>query len=143
MSRKKIIKIALASLGVLALLFAVLVVHIYMVTDKPKPNSNLHLSRIDIKQEITPEQQNQLKSQVNSLPGVYKTYINPESGTLIYGYYKDQQSPEAVYASLSQSSNIALEKFEVSEEDLAKGCPAFDENSFTFKVGAFVQNVIH
>ena len=125
------------------MLLGVLVVHIAMVTDKPVPNADLHLSRIDIKENLTLEQQNQLKHQVNSLPGVYKTYINPDSGTLVYGYYKGEQNPDAVFASVSGSGDYKLEKFEVSDEDLAKGCPAFDENSLTFKVGAFVQNVIH
>lgn len=143
MARKRITRIVLIVAGVFVFLSATLVAHIYMVTAKPKTNSDLALSRIDIKQEISAEQQIELRRQVNALPGIYKVYINPESRTLIYGYYRNEQSPKAVYASVSQSSNIALEKFEVSEEDLAKGCPAFDENSFTFKVGAFVQNVIH
>lgn len=143
MARKKIIRIALILVGVFVLLSATLVAHIYMVTSEPVVNSSLNLSRIDVEDSLSKEDVAQLKSKVSAIPGVHKTYINADAGTIVYGYYNDQQNPDAVFASLSSSTDYRLTKFEVSEEDLAKGCPAFDESSITFKVGAFVQNVIH
>ena len=125
------------------LLSATLVAHIYMVTQDPVVNSNLNLSRIDVEDSLSQEDVAQIKSLLNAMPGIHKTYVNADAGTIVYGYYNDQQNPDAVYASLSKSTDYRLKKFEVSEEDLVKGCPAFDENSLTFKVGTFVQNVIH
>ena len=125
------------------LLSATLVAHIAMVTNKSIVNSTLNLSRIDVEDSLSEGDVANLKSKINAIPGVHKTYVNAEAGTIVYGYYKDQQNPDAVYASLSNETDYRLTKFEVSEEDLAKGCPAFDESSLTFKVGTFVQNVVH
>jgi len=143
MARKKITRIILIVAGVFVLLSATLVAHIYMVTQDPVVNSNLNLSRIDVEDSLSQEDVAQIKSLLNAMPGIHKTYVNADAGTIVYGYYNDQQNPDAVYASLSKSTDYRLKKFEVSEEDLVKGCPAFDENSLTFKVGTFVQNVIH
>lgn len=144
MSKKNLLRIALSALGVMVLLFGVLVVHIFMVTgNEPSVNSNLYLSRIDFEKPLTEEESVEVKSIVSALPGIHKAYVNKEAGTLVYGYYKGKQNPDVVYAKLGESTPLAIKKFEVSEEDLAAGCPAFDENSATFKVGAFVQNLIH
>ena len=125
------------------LLSTTLVAHIYMVSGKPMVNSNLALGRIDVEDSLSEGDVARLKSIVNAMPGVHKTYVNADAGTIVFGYYNDQQNPDVVYASLSNATDYRLTKFEVSEEDLTKGCPAFDESSFTFKVGTFVQSVIH
>lgn len=143
MARKKIIRIVVVLVGVFVLLSAILVAHIYMVTSKPVVNSNLALSRIDVEDSLSQADVVRLKSIVNAMPGIHKTYVNADAGTIVFGYYNDQQNPNAVYASLSNATDYRLTKFEVSDEDLTKGCPAFDESSFTFKVGTFVQSVIH
>ncbi len=144
MSKKNLIRIAISTIGVLVLLFGVLVVHISMVTgNEPPVNSNLYLSRIDFEKPLSEEESLEVKKIVGALPGIHKAYVNKDAGTLVYGYYKGEQNPDVVYATLGTGTSLAIKKFEVSEEDLAKGCPAFDESSATFKVGTFVQNLIH
>lgn len=138
-------KIAIWTGSIFSLLVVVLVVHIYLVTrpSTPLPNHNVYLSRIDFKESVDSLEANRIMNHVRTLEGIANAYFNIPAGTLVYGYKKGTQSPEKVYQEVSKFTTLKAERLIISEEDMAKGCPAFDKSSFTYKFGEFVKNVFH
>lgn len=134
-------KILRISLGILAALTVVLVIHIYMATHKePIHNANIQLARIDMMQPIDSTQAVSLRSHVKHLPGVKSCYVNVPAGTLVYAYQLDLQNKEAVYAQVASISPVPVKEFVVDAKDLANGCPAMDHSSLEYRFARWVKS---
>ena len=135
-------KIIRISLGVLAALTGILVIHIYMATHKaPLNNANIQLARIDMLQPIDSTQANSLRSHVKQLPGVKNCYVNVPAGTLVYAYDLAEQNNDAVFASVASFSPVDCEPFVVSETDMANGCPAMDHDSYQYRFSNWIRTL--
>jgi uncharacterized membrane protein YukC len=128
-------KIAVSILGVLVLFSGILVYHIYVVTQKQNDfRTSRQLSRIDFTQPIDSIEATQLRYFVAQLPGVESTYFNYANNILVYTYFPEKQSSEAVYAAVMKQGKYTAQKYIVSETDLTKGCPAIGKNSFSYRL---------
>lgn len=144
-NKKLFKKIAIWTVSIFSLLVVVLVVHIYLVTRlaDPLPNHDIYLSRIDFKESVDSTEATRIMNHVRTMDGIANAHFNIAAGTLVYGYKKDVQNPENVYAEVAKFTSLKSERLILSEEDIAKGCPAFDKNTFTYKFGEFVKNVLN
>ncbi len=126
------------AIGTLALLFAVLVIHIYQVTKNKAKNSS-QLSRIDFTLKPDSTEAGKVQNFVAALPGVQNTLFNIRDGILVYTYDSEKQSADKVYTQLMRSGKYQAKKYTVSPAELKQGCPAgYSNNSFS---GRFVHGI--
>ncbi|WP_291722084.1 hypothetical protein [Bernardetia sp.] len=142
-NKKLFKKIAIWTVGILGISFITLVVHIYLVTNPTDklPNHDVYLSRIDFKESIDSLEANRIMNHIRTMKGVTNAHFNVPAGTLVYGYKKDIQDPQSIYEQVSKFTSLKSERLIVTEEDIAKGCPAFDKSGFTYQFGQFVKNI--
>ncbi|WP_338793054.1 hypothetical protein V9L05_11800 [Bernardetia sp. Wsw4-3y2] len=142
---KRLKKIAIWTASIFSVLMVVLVVHIYLVTrpKAPLPSEQIFLSRIDFEKSVDSLEAIRIMNHVQAMKGITSAHFNHEAGLFAYGYQKGLQTPEAVHEEVTKFTTLKSKRHIVSEEDLAKGCPAFDKSSFTYKFGEFVKNVFH
>lgn len=137
-------KISLIIVASAAFLFVVLVVHIALVTGKPKDHkADLQLARIDLQEPVDSAQASLLKSEVLSLPGVDHCYINMDAGTLVYSYARAQQNKTAVLEHLIAVSPVPVTAFELSVAEAAGSCPVIRKGSLQDRFGRWVQDLVH
>jgi len=145
-SKTKLKKYLLIFTSAVVILFVVLVVHIYEVTKPVKyDNSFLQLSRIDFKEDIDSLKANDIRHFVASLRGVQNTLFNVEDNILIYGYNSAEQTPTNVYEKLKAYGHYNAEKFIVSEELKAQGCPMAgkDRSSLVYRFTRYMYNLLN
>ncbi len=144
MKKSILIKTFLSVLGVLMVLTGILVYHIYSVTrTKNDFRTTRQLSRIDFTQPLDSGEATKVRYYVGSLEGVESTHFNYASNILVYSYFPEKQSSENVFALVQKFGKYPAKKYEVNAEDLAKGCPAIDKNSFTYRSSSFVSNLMN
>src|SRR4051812_27736753 len=101
MKKNKLVKIAAWTGSVCTVLVAILFIHIYMVTHKPKADyDKRQLSRIDFKQPVDSAEANNIRAFVAGLHDVNSTYFNVPGGILIYSYTVGKQTSENVFKEL-------------------------------------------
>jgi len=130
---KKIKWIAGSILGITALLFVALVVHILLVTPKNYDNNSLQLSRIDFKEPIDSVKAKHINAQLRSIDGVKNTFFNIEDGTLVYSHDLNKVDAEQAFETLMQKGNYKAERFVVTDAMKNTGCPIMDRNSFSYR----------
>lgn len=145
MKKKTILKIAAWTASVFVILLAVLVIHIYMVTSKPKDNLPLsQLSRIDFKQPLSQAQSDEIKGYVASLEGVESTYFNQQNGILVYTYQVGKQTSANVFEQLMKHGSYKAERYIVTEAMLQNGCPmGAGKNTFTGHLTRYISNMFN
>ena len=143
MKKRKIIKIALISISVCALLFVVLIVHIAMVIKPKNVENNIQLGRIDFKQNIDSSEAVKIVSFVRNLEGVENAFYNPKSGILICGFYNQKQNAQNVYNKLMAYGHYKAERFIVDASAEIKGCPALGaDKSFIYTIASSLAELI-
>ena len=145
-SKNKFKKYVLISASVIAVLFAVLLVHIYMVTKPVKyDNNDLQLSRIDFKEKIDSSKANEIRHFVASLPGVQNTMFNFKDNILVYGYLNGQQTSANVFNKLMGHGQYKAEKFTVSDDMKSQGCPMAgkDRSSLVYRFTGYVYKLLN
>jgi hypothetical protein len=134
-------------LGVLAffvLSFVVLVIHVVMVSKSIKyDNPSLQLARIDFKQPIDSSQAREINTKIRKIDGVGNTHFNLKDGILIYSVDNNKNSDEAVYEKLVSEVPYKAERFLVTNEMAAKGCPAMDKSSFAYQFSNTVNKIFN
>ncbi|MCH7408217.1 heavy-metal-associated domain-containing protein [Belliella sp. DSM 111904] len=133
-------RILIGTTLLLVVLVTTLAVHIYAVT-RPKPGaiSHLALTRIDFDQSLDSLQAVQMTNLVNKLEGVQEVRVNKNSGHVICMYNHKEISPNDIAAMLKSETSMVASVYQPSQETLAQSCPAFNEESLTYKLGAFFQ----
>lgn len=145
-SLKKKIKIGIISLlGIGFLLFAVLIVHIAIMVDnnEPLPMATIQMARADFQEPIDSLDAQYIKQKITLLQGVKSTYFNLKDEILIYTFDNRVNSAQNIYDKAIKTAGFSVERYTVSEEDLARGCPAMSDNSFYGNLTALVSNVIN
>lgn len=135
--------IAGSVLGVIALLFLTLIVHILLVTPKNYDNNNLQLSRIDFKEPIDSAKAKTINSQLRSVDGIKNTHINLKDGILVYSYDVNKVNADQAFEALIQKGNYKATRFVVTDEMKATGCPIMDRNSFSYRFSNGVQKIFN
>lgn len=142
---KKIRKILFWSAGILTLLVLILFVHIaIMVKGMPRmAQPTMQLGRADFSQPVSNEQALQICKQVKNTTGVTDTYFNPKYNTLVYSFDNRKNTAENIYAETIENCGVPSHRFIVKKEDMGKGCPVMDDNSFSGKVTRFVAGIVN
>ncbi len=144
-TRKKTLKKALLiTFSVLAFLFAVLCVHIYVMM-KPKPASptTVALARIDFKQQINGDDAQKISTWLYSQKGVQHVLCNPESRIAVFSFYPAKTNADNIAANLSTSMHYNAVRYMPSAKEMAQGCPAGygGASSFSAKVYGVMKNI--
>lgn len=144
MNKKIITKIAIWSTAVIAVLVSILIVHIYLVTQK-SPNleaNNRQLSRIDFKQDIDTVEAEKIKGFVKSLSGVDGVYFNIKDEILVYTYEVGKQNSAFVFNKLIAFGKYKAVKYEVTKEQAENGCPIGKEkSSLIYKITSLISKI--
>lgn len=144
--KKWIIRITVGTLTLSIVLFAALVLHLYMVMPQ-NTNSDLRvrqLSRIDFSQEIDSAEAEKIRGFVQSLDGVQSTHFNTENGALVYTYAVGKQTSDNVYNQLMLFGNYKAQKYVVSAQQAQQGCPAhIEESSFSKSIAGIVAHLFN
>ncbi len=122
---KRIVRWSLISFGIAFLLFMILGVHLYYVTDNfyaPK-GPQTQLARIDFHQQLSAEEVGTVRKTVDALPSVQKTYFNTQDNILVYAYTVGEQDQQFVYEQVMQSGKFNASRFVVNEQLTSSGCP--------------------
>jgi hypothetical protein len=117
-----------------------------MVTKPVKyDNNDLQLSRIDFKENIDSLKANDIRHFVSSLPGVQNTMLNMKDGILVYGYLLGKQNSNAVFDQLMQHGHYKAEKFVVTDEMKAGGCPMAgkDRSSLVYRLTGYIYKLLN
>ena len=144
--KKKWLKYLLITSSVFVVLFTVLVVHIYMVTKPVKyDNNDLQLSRIDFKEDIDSLRASEIRHFVASLPGIQNTMFNVKDDILVYGYLNNEQNSASVYDELMKHGNYKADRFIVSENMKAEGCPMAgkDRSSMVYRFTGYIYKLLN
>lgn len=131
--------------GCMALLFAVLVWHIHVVT-QPKPNAhlaNVQLARIDFREALAEREAATIRNVVDALPGVQHARVNEERTNLVYAYDRAQQDQPAVFAVVNDLSTVPCERLVVSAEAAASSCPAMAKGAAQDQLAHWITRLIH
>lgn len=142
---KKWIKISLiSSVSVVFVLVAILAVHIYMVTGNgPKnPTANWQLGKIDFEQPLDSIQKVEAKKAIWSVNGVKQAVFHPEGKNVVFAINTDGNlTQNKVYTTFREKIDFQATLFQPSSDQLVGSCPVIDEESITYKLGAYFQNL--
>ncbi|TXC76206.1 heavy-metal-associated domain-containing protein [Luteibaculum oceani] len=142
---KKWIKISLiSSASIMIVLVAILAVHIYMVTGNgPKhPTANWQLGKIDFQEPLDSLQTVSAKKAIWSVAGVKQAVFHPEGKNVVFAINTNGDlTHDKVYEQFSTKIDFQAELFQPSGEQLAASCPVIDEESITYKLGSYFQNL--
>lgn len=137
-------RIVLGLLAFFVLSFVVLVIHVVMVSKSIKyDNVSLQLARIDFKQPIDSSQAREINTKIRKIDGVGNTHFNVQDGILIYSVDNKKNSDEAVYQKLVAQVPYKAERFLVTQEMSAKGCPAMDKSTFAYQFSNTVNKIFN
>ncbi|SFW34766.1 hypothetical protein [Chitinophaga sancti] len=131
---RKALKILPWAGGTLACLILVLIVHIYLVTRPKAPDAHTRImARMDIKQSLSQEDGEQVKTWLYSQPGVDHVLVNVSSRIAVFTYSPLIADAGDIISRCSQSLHYTTTRYVPSEADLQKGCPAMAQ-SLTGKI---------
>ena len=141
---KKLKIAAVSLLGVVALLFAVLVIHIATAKPVVYDNATLQISRIDFEEAIDSAKAKEIHRNLKSIPGVKNDRINLEKGVVVYFHDNKVINSEEVFNQLIAKGNYKAKRYVISNE-LAqkKACPVMNEDSFSYKFSRGVQRIFN
>lgn len=138
-------KIFLISAAIVLVLFAVLVVHIALVTGPKAPThlADVQLARIDFDAPLDSAQAASVRSAVLGLPGVEHVYMNIPAGTMTYSYVCAVQDQHRVYGQVATISPVPCRAFIVEASDLAGSCPAMAQGGVQQRFSSWISELVH
>lgn len=138
---KPMIKKALLSLlALVILLTGVLVIHIYMVTQKPVyDNAHIQMSRIDLTQPLDSINRATFTSNAKPIKAINRYVINDNNILITY----DNRSINAMelHEKLSRNMTTTSKLYIPSAKNLENSCPVMDKQSFSYKFGKWIEKV--
>lgn len=142
--KKNILKRIIITLSLTSVVcVGILAVHIYSVTHRQQtPLASKQLSRIDFLQPVDSLDAIRMRYQVAAMSGVESTYFNHASHILVYTYAPEKQTSEAVFKNLMQTCNYKAKRYVVSQEEVVKGCPIGNTESFSGKASAYLASLL-
>lgn len=137
-------KTILWSLATAVVLFAVLVVHIAMVSDKRTQHlANMQLARIDFAQPIAEDEASIISRSMADLPGIQHARVNIERTNIVYSYDRGMQQQETVFRIVDLMSSAPCSRVIISADQAAKGCPAMAQRSALAMLTGWVQRTFN
>lgn len=126
-------------------LLIILVVHItIMVKRMPRlTHPTVQLARADFSEPLNGTAAMRLQQAVSVLPGVSSTYYNEKNNIFIYAFDNRKNSAQGIYDAVIKNFGCASERYTVKPEDMGKGCPVIDNNSFSGKVTRFISRIVN
>jgi len=143
--QKKIKWFFIGTLGTAVLLFLTLVIHIaIMVYHKgPLPFEHTQMARTDFMEPLDSLQISKLKSNLLSQKGVKSIYLNSKDHNVVYTFDNRQNSGDNIFRNAIVPAHLKAKPYIVSAEDLNRGCPAFNNNSFYGKLTKVISKAVN
>lgn len=145
MKINKKIKIALGRiLGIFAILFITLVVHIATAKPVLYDNATLQISRIDFIEPIDSLLSKQINRDMKSISGVKNPSVFPDKKVVVYYHDMKIANSKQVYNQLMAKGNYKAQRYVVPTA-LASNqvCPVMDQDSFSFKFSRGIQRIFN
>ena len=138
--KKVIKKILLYSLAVFVLLVAVLAAHIYYYY-RPAPDATTRvMARIDIKQQISQNDANQIAAFLYHQKGIDHVLVNPQSNIVIFTFFPVKTSGDQIVSAFKSHFNYKADRFIPTQASLNSSCPVA-ASSFTYKIYKLISNI--
>ncbi|QSS97603.1 hypothetical protein [Psychroflexus sp. ALD_RP9] len=139
--RKLLKRTAIGLFASFFILVIILIVHIINVTPESIDNPTLQISRIDFESSLDRNTENQIKSQLKSLPAVKSWRINNDTGVLVFFYDNRYLQSQDIVSQIDKNTNLHPKLYKLSDS-LAqrKVCPV-DQNSFAYHFSKGVQRI--
>ena len=141
MNNKLLKKLAIIAGSTLAVLTIVLVVHIYMVTRPKAPDATtIAMARIDIKDDISEADANEITSWMYQQKGVEHVLCNPETNIIVFTFFPAKVKADDLAQQFKSNFKLNAVRFLPSEAEMRKGCPVA-VNSFSSKTISFIKRI--
>jgi hypothetical protein len=139
--KNKVKKIILYSFSVFLFLVIVLGVHIYWVY-RPAPSIYTRvMARIDIKQQITQGDANNISAWMVHQKGVDHVLVNPQSNIVVFTFFPLKTSGDKVVNDFKSNFHFKADRFMPTAQELKSSCPVA-KSSYTYKVYKFITQII-
>lgn len=135
--KRKILNGVLIAFGLLAV---VLSVHIYLVT-RPKPDNpyKLVMARLDIKNNLSQKEANQIQAWLYNQEGVQNALVNPQSRIAIFTFYPAKVSGDQIVNRFATALPFSAKRYVPTKEEMESGCPAMS-GSLSQRFNAYIKN---
>ncbi|HEX4888351.1 MAG TPA: hypothetical protein VFV37_09935 [Luteibaculaceae bacterium] len=142
MKRKLILRLLLATLAIVIVLFTVLVVHIWpKIGPTDQGHLNWQLARVDFISEIQGADMDLLKQVVGQVPGVTRVHVDTTHNTLVYAYQPGAVNQQMVAERINQKTTLKARPFVLDKAALETGCPAINRNGFSGKLVDIIRSI--
>jgi len=134
---KKIFSRIMIAFGILTI---VLAIHIYWVT-RPKATDphKIVMARIDIKNSLSQQDADSIKTWLYHQKGVDHVVVNPQSKIALFTFYPAKVSGDQIVSKFQTSFHYDAKRYVPTQEEIANSCPALPE-SVTEKISSFVKH---
>jgi hypothetical protein len=142
---KKLKIVSVSQLGLVFLFFAVLIVHIaIMVKGRPAPaNAMIQMARADFREPVDAQSAAKIQNNIKSLKGVESTYFNLKDHIVVYTYNNKVNTAQHIYDVAIKDVGFRSVRYTVSQNDLSKGCPVLNNNSFYGRLTEKVASIVN
>lgn len=143
--RKKIKWTILGFLSLGFLLFLTLVVHIAVMVyhRRPLPFEHTQMARVDFPDALDSMQISRLKKELLSQSGVKTAYFSRQHHNVVYTFDNRLNNTQKIYNEVFGQRSDGAKRYIVSADDLKKGCPVMDNNSFYGKLTSVISKTIN
>jgi len=142
MAKKKLKKIALASIFVLLGMLLLLCIHLYIVTRPKSPDINTRvMARIDFTDSLSNKQSAAVTEWLYKQQGIDHVLYNPISHILVFTFSPLYNDANRITASMQQTfSTYKLTRVMPTDAEMAVGCPVAS-NEISAKVIHFFKSL--
>ncbi|HWB23988.1 MAG TPA: hypothetical protein VG738_00845 [Chitinophagaceae bacterium] len=140
--KKRTVKKILKWTGISFLsLVAILALHIYIVTRPKAPDAHTRImARIDIKQEVSNDEQAKITTWMYQQKGIDHVLYNPASKILVFTYYPVKTNANTIADNFTSAFGLKAERVVPTEEEMQSGCPVA-LTSPIYKAYSFVKHI--
>jgi len=144
MSKQTIKKIAKWSIGTVAALFIILVIHLVIVM-KPVAydNINIQLAKVELDEERDSTARAMIYNKIISIEGVKSAKYFEASNSIVVSYDNNVMTNEQLLSKINQESKEMASLKTPSAQELASGCPIKDKNSMSYRFSVLIQNIFY
>lgn len=139
--KKTIKKTLLYGGGTFLFLVLVLAVHIYFVY-RPAPDANTRvMARIDVKQQLTQDDANNITTWLYHQKGIDHVLVNPQTNIVIFTFYPVKTTGNQIVDNFKSNFSFKAERIVANEENLKSSCPVA-ASSYTYKFYKLITKII-
>ena len=144
MSKQTIKKIAKWSLGTVAALFFILVLHLVIVM-KPVAydNVNIQLAKVELDDQQDSTTRSMVYAKIMDIEGVKSAKYFESSNSIVVSYDNNVLTNEQLLSQINLESSETVSLKTPSAQELASGCPIKDKNSMSYRFSVLIQNIFY